>query len=677
MDQLITIMNKLQDVIIAAGGIQTINLPQIVVVGAQSSGKSSVLENLVGKSFLPRGTGIVTRVPLVLHLLKASDEDFNNAGLNQSNDWAIFSHKPGVVFTDFNKVKKEIEAQTDKLAGDKKNISDSQIVLNIYSYKLYNLSFVDLPGLTKVPVGDQPEDIEIKIKNLVLKFIENPNSIILAVVTANTDPATSESLHIAKNVDPNGDRTIAVVTKIDIMDAGTDATELLSGEVIPVKLGIIGVINRSQKAITEQKSLDESLAAENEYFQTKYPAISQKHGTVLLGKTLQQLLIKKIQDTCPTLKNQLYAMNSKFNEQVKLYKAFTDNYDKSLLDILTQTATSYRACLDGQVNDMCLTELQGGASIARYFKNTFQKEIDDIDPLSGLSHSAIVNAIRNALGTSIGVFMPTQAFDHLIKRQIKLMEGPSLACVNFVYEELIGILYKMEEDINRELKKYPRLLSKVTEVLQEMLVKYKEKSVEAVCKIIRYQEAYVNTGHPDFITEVIESEEYQELFENSKITEEYLQDSFTQQSYSTSTLNSKVERKPTLKELAREMRYKVEKISSCGFTGFSDTDKPISESRVNLLTLFLKCYYKVVKKIIQDTVPKAIMHEMVNSVKRDFQKMLISKIYKCKSLKMEELLYESDEIADERIKTLRRLEATEKALKLMRDIEQLCHNFST
>jgi len=90
------------------------------------------------------------------------------------------------------------------------------------------LSFIDLPGLTKVPVGDQPEDIEHKIKDLVLSFIINPNSIILAVVKANTDAATSESLKIAKSVDSNGDRTIAVVTKIDLMDAGTDATELLT-----------------------------------------------------------------------------------------------------------------------------------------------------------------------------------------------------------------------------------------------------------------------------------------------------------------------------------------------------------------------------------------------------------------------------------------------------------------
>ncbi len=68
MEQLIPVINKLQDVFNAIG-TDSIDLPQIVVVGSQSSGKSSVLENIVGRDFLPRGMGIVTRRPLVLQLI--------------------------------------------------------------------------------------------------------------------------------------------------------------------------------------------------------------------------------------------------------------------------------------------------------------------------------------------------------------------------------------------------------------------------------------------------------------------------------------------------------------------------------------------------------------------------------------------------------------------------------
>lgn len=71
-----------------------------------------------------------------------------------------------------------------------------------------------------MPVGDQPEDIENQIKALIGKYIVNPNSIILAVSAANADIATSESIKLARDVDPDGRRTLAVVTKLDLMDAG-------------------------------------------------------------------------------------------------------------------------------------------------------------------------------------------------------------------------------------------------------------------------------------------------------------------------------------------------------------------------------------------------------------------------------------------------------------------------
>ena len=122
-------------------------------------------------------------------------------------------------------------------------------------------------------MGDQPEDIEKQIRDLILKYINNPNSIILAVSPANADMATSESLKFAREIDPDGRRTLAVITKViciflffccfflqnplqlDLMDAGTDAIDILCGRVIPVKLGIIGVINRSQQDIIDKKEI--------------------------------------------------------------------------------------------------------------------------------------------------------------------------------------------------------------------------------------------------------------------------------------------------------------------------------------------------------------------------------------------------------------------------------------
>lgn len=126
-------------------------------------------------------------------------------------------------------------------------------MLKIFSPRVVTLTLVDLPGLTKVPVGDQPQDIEQQIKDMICTYVNNPNSIILAVSSANTDFSTSEALKLARDADPEGRRTLAVVTKLDLMDHGTDAYDVLCGRIIPVKLGIIGVINRSQMDIKNKK----------------------------------------------------------------------------------------------------------------------------------------------------------------------------------------------------------------------------------------------------------------------------------------------------------------------------------------------------------------------------------------------------------------------------------------
>ena len=132
------------------------------------------------------------------------------------------------------------------MTGKNRGISDIAISLSVYSPNVLNLTLVDLPGITKVPVGDQPADIEAQIRTMCMKFIGNPNSIILAVTPANSDIANSDALQMARIVDPDGARTCGVLTKLDLMDRGTNALDALQGRVIPLRLGYVAVINRSQ-----------------------------------------------------------------------------------------------------------------------------------------------------------------------------------------------------------------------------------------------------------------------------------------------------------------------------------------------------------------------------------------------------------------------------------------------
>src|SRR5260221_5640168 len=133
------------------------------------------------------------------------------------NEWGEFLHLPNEKFYDFNKIRAEIIRDTEAKTGKNAGISPVPINLRIFSPNVLTLTLVDLPGLTKVPVGDQPRDIEKQIRDMLAKYISRPACIILAVTAANTDLANSDGLKLARDVDPEGTRTIGVLTKIDLM----------------------------------------------------------------------------------------------------------------------------------------------------------------------------------------------------------------------------------------------------------------------------------------------------------------------------------------------------------------------------------------------------------------------------------------------------------------------------
>jgi len=186
----------------------------------QSSGKSSVLEAVVGRDFLPRGTGIVTRRPLILQLVHLQDP--------AAAEYGEFLHNGRQKMTSFDAIRAEIEAETGRyLKAKGRAVSPDPIQLTVFSPNVPNLTLVDMPGLTKIPIDGQPKSIVKELEDMARTYVKGDNAIILAVTPANADLATSDALHLAREVDPTGDRTIGVLTKLDIMDPGTDARDVL------------------------------------------------------------------------------------------------------------------------------------------------------------------------------------------------------------------------------------------------------------------------------------------------------------------------------------------------------------------------------------------------------------------------------------------------------------------
>jgi dynamin 1-like protein len=353
-----------------------------------------------------------------------------------------------------------------------------------------------------VPIGDQPSDIEKQTRNLITEYIAKPNSVILAVSPANVDLVNSEALKLARHVDPMGKRTIGVLTKLDLMDQGTNAMDILSGRVYPLKLGFIGIVNRSQQDINGKKSLGEALQAERDFFRhhPAYRNMANRCGTQFLAKSLNQTLMSHIRDRLPDIKARLNTLMGQTQQELASYGdvAFTGKEHRGslILQLMTRFASSFISSIDGTSTEISTKELCGGARIYYIFNSVFGNSLEQVDPTVNLSVLDIRTAIRNSTGPRPSLFVPELAFDLLVKPQIKLLEIPSQRCVELVYEELIKICHTCG---STELTRYPRLQGKLIEVVSDLLREQLGPCSTYVASLIDIQRAYINTNHPNFL----------------------------------------------------------------------------------------------------------------------------------------------------------------------------------
>eukprot|EP00038_Savillea_parva_P007812 m.172710 g.172710 ORF g.172710 m.172710 type:complete len:835 (-) comp13573_c0_seq1:293-2797(-) len=487
MLDLINVVNKVQDAFSAIGGAGNLDLPQIAVVGGQSAGKSSVLENFVGKDFLPRGSGIVTRRPLVLQLETSKEE------------YGEFLHAKGKKFPVGEPIRTEIEAETDRMTGSNKGISSYPINLKIYSPYVLNLTLIDLPGLTKVAVGDQPADIEDQIMGMIMEYITKESCIILAVSPANSDLANSDALKLAKSVDPDGVRTIGVITKLDLMDEGTDAMDILSNQFLPLRRGYVGVVNRSQKDIEGNKDIKAALEAEKKFFMThpKYRTIANKMGTPFLQTKLNQQLTNHIKTTLPTLRRTLEKQVQDLERDAKEAKEKEmgmGHTTKNLVKLVNSFAMNVADAIEGGQGSVSLTELSGGARIARVFSELFPFEVAKIELDEADLRSQIAFSIRNCNGTRSGLFTPEVAFESVCKALIGNLEPPCLKACEMVAEEL----HKIVSDKSEPMMQYPKLRDEVERLCHTYVSDCETKGKSQVELMVEYELSFINTVHPEF-----------------------------------------------------------------------------------------------------------------------------------------------------------------------------------
>lgn len=684
---LIQLVNKLQDVFATVGVNNPIDLPQIVVVGSQSSGKSSVLENIVGRDFLPRGSGIVTRRPLVLQLINrpaqsngVQPDELSNSDDKAANadEWGEFLHIPGQKYYDFGKIREEIARETEAKVGKNAGISPSPINLRIYSPNVLTLTLVDLPGLTKVPVGDQPRDIERQIREMVLKYIGKSNAIILAVTSANIDLANSDGLKLAREVDPEGQRTIGVLTKVDLMDDGTDVIDILSNRVIPLRLGYVPVVNRGQRDIDNKKAINVALESEKAFFENHkaYRNKSSYCGTPYLARKLNLILMMHIKQTLPDIKARISSSLQKYTSELEsLGPSMLGNSANIVLNIITEFTNEWRTVLDGNNTELSSTELSGGARISFVFHELYSNGVKALDPFDVVKDVDIRTILYNSSGSSPALFVGTTAFELIVKQQIKRLEDPSLKCVSLAYDELVRILSQL---LGKTLfRRYPSLKEKMHGVVIAFFKKAMEPTNKLVRDLVAMEACYVNTGHPDFLNGHRAMAIVNERHNSPKAVQ----------------VDPKTGKPlPQSSTPARAVSPTVSEVDGNGNAGFfgsffaaknkkraaameappptlkaSGTLSERENIEVEVIKLLIASYFNIVKRTMIDMVPKAIMLNLVQFTKDEMQRELLENMYRTDTL--DDLLKESDFTVRRRKECQQMVESLGKASEIVSQVQ--------
>jgi len=516
--QILKIGNVLNSIFINRNDI---DIPKLVVVGSQSSGKSSILNSILGLDILPTGSNMVTRGPLQLELIQTSKEVQAIFGEYHDGSWIeikkIPLSTPNPTKEQKDNINSMIQSITNTYAGDGMNITDTPIYLRIYSPHIPNLSLVDLPGLTMVACTDkgQPKDIKDRIRNLISKYISDKSSIIMAVMPARTDIEADLALDLIKDHDPEGVRTVGILTKLDLMNEGTDITKYLENKIskdLQLKMGYYGVKNRNKLQMDEFGAL-EGLKIEKEFLQSHiiYSNIKYKKnlGIPALCSNLSNILVKALKKNIPSIldkvnkelieaENELLKLGSPLPEEDTLKSALIHK-------TIAKLARQYISVLEDRGKNI---------NTARNIKNHFKELRDTLSLLEPFSKNITSDqylkiAIDNCEGNHMSFpSPPVEVLEQIMKdpklRPFNLVLEPSQKCSQDIMAELTELLEIIVKDLG--IDRFPEFTKLISQVIvnQVLLVGinnlYKQIKLEIEC-----QENYIWTDETNFLNILKES----------------------------------------------------------------------------------------------------------------------------------------------------------------------------
>lgn len=594
------------------GSVNGIQLPQLVVVGTQSSGKSSVLNGIISMDILPTGEDMVTRIPLNVQLTKieiskSSFVEFwdNNSTLPKFIK-KISITSPNPTINEIKEIKDTIESETIRIAGSEKNISTQLLNMKIFSPLVPNLSFTDLPGLVMMSREDkgQTSDIKDKIEQLALKYLTNKKTIVLAIMQSRADLETDIGLALIKKYATSDTKIIGVLTKPDLMNIGTHIGRYLCNDIsdtFKLNNGYFAVRCRSNSERKEM-SIYDGFTMEKEYFNNhieyKKNIYQDRLGIGNLVNTITNVLITDIRTDLPII----------FNKLVNLEKD-ADNHLEKLGDKLPETKDGKLSALNKYVSELSqvvsksLIHDDSIYKIGVKFKDTFlnyRNDIENIHPFKTnpeiYNDKYFINLVKGFEGNHMSCSVsPIRVLEHCIQdnntKPLKLLVHPSLKCVDSVCSLMNDLMKKILEDTT--FSKYTDLASLVKRLFQdEFIHTLNRRTKDKILELISHEQSYIWT----------EDNEFREFLKNFSSTNDYVE--LSELYYNTP--------KGMLKHMVPKIiMNKIVHITSTELNGYL-YDNIINKNKVDLIQEDSKLsdkrtYYMNIKKKIN-----FIKKEMVN-----------------------------------------------------------------
>ncbi|XP_041811158.1 interferon-induced GTP-binding protein Mx [Chelmon rostratus] len=586
-------------------------LPAIAVIGDQSSGKSSVLEALSGVA-LPRGSGIVTRCPLELKMKRRKEGE---------NWYGKISYQNYVEeIEDPVHVERMIREAQDEMAGVGAGISDDLISLEIASPDVPDLTLIDLPGIARVAVKGQPENIGEQIKSLIQRFITKQETISLVVVPCNVDIATTEALKMAQEVDPDGERSLGILTKPDLVDKGTEETvvDIVHNEVIHLKKGYMIVRCRGQKEITEKVSLTEAIEKEKAFFRDHvhfHTLYSEGHATVpKLAEKLTLELVHHIEKSLPRLEEQIEEKLAQTRAELERYGNGppSDAADKLvfLIDKVTAFTQDAISLTTGE-------ELKCGERLNVFatLRREFGKWIAHLDH-SGLNFNKKIEREveeyeERYRGRELPGFINYKTFEFMVKDQIKQLEEPAVRRLKDIGDAVRKVFIQLAQS---SFTGFPNLV-KTAKAKIEAIKQEKESTAESMLRTQFKMELLV-----------------------------YSQD----RTYSSSLSDRKKEEDEDEKQNVHVPRIVMPALQIKGAVHRMDNHATLQE-----LLLHLKSYYKIASQRLADQIPLVIRYQMLQESAVQLQREMLQVLQDKEN--SEFLLKEDHDIGSKRAALLSRL----------------------